>query len=196
MERMLEAAQGFQLMPPPSPRAPRDPRLLSAALRAAAGTEAPKSRSEKNRSPVTTTSLHPPASPTVSTDGGALRGTEPGVQAQATEVALEPVDPAPGLSTLTADDGIPREPESEVQAQASGVGPGPDRSSLFFIPEKFRGLIRIEPTSSRMVQDEREWRLAEDHLLSVSTNEKGEREWRFLKGFESEGVFYSLVLPF
>ena len=47
-----------------------------------------------------------------------------------------------------------------------------------------------------MVQDERDWRLAEDHLLSVTTNEKGEREWRFLKGFESEGVFYSLVLPF
>ena len=130
------------------------------------------------------------------TDGGALRDTEPEVQAQATEVALEPVDPAPGLSTLTADDGIPREPEPVVQAQVSGVGPGSDRSSLFFIPEKFKGLIRIEPTSSRMVQDEREWRLAQDHLLSVSTNEKGERAWRFLKGFESEGVFYSLVLPF
>ena len=66
----------------------------------------------------------------------------------------------------------------------------------FFIPEKFKGLIRIEPTSSRVVQDEREWRLAQDHRLSVTTNEKGEKEWGFLKGFESEGVFYSLVLPY
>ena len=47
-----------------------------------------------------------------------------------------------------------------------------------------------------MVQDEREWRLAEDHLLSTTVNEKGEKEWRFLKGFESDGVFYSLVLPY
>ena len=47
-----------------------------------------------------------------------------------------------------------------------------------------------------MVQDEREWRLAEDHLLLITINEKGEKEWRFLKGFESDGVFYSLVLPY
>ena len=71
-----------------------------------------------------------------------------------------------------------------------------DPTSLFFIPDEFKGVVRIEPTSSRMVQDESEWRLAEEHLLRVSTNEQGVKEWRFLKGFVSEGVSYSLVLPF
>ena len=77
----------------------------------------------------------------------------------------------PSSPILAHGDGVPQDPEPRAQASAPLVAPGPDRSSLFFIPDKFKGAIRIEPTSSRMVQDEREWRLAEDHLLSVSTNE-------------------------
>ena len=37
--------------------------------------------------------------------------------------------------------------------------------------------------------------MAEDHLLRLNINEKGVKEWRFLKGFVSEGVHYSLILP-
>ena len=149
-------------MPPPSPLAPRDLRVLTAALRTAgSSTGAPKSLPERDLPPLPSTSFHPPSSP-----------------------------------ALARGDGVPQDPEPRAQGETPTVVPVPNRSSLFFIPDKFKGAIRIEPTSSRMVQDERVWRLAEDHLLSVSTNEKGEREWRFLKGFESEGVFYSLVLPF
>ena len=198
MERMLKAAQENQRMPPPSPRTPRDPRILASAARAAAGcnTETPKSRSEKNLPPVSAASSHPSSSRATTSSDVARRSPEPRAQTQATGVVSEPVVPSPGLPSLDTGDGVPRDPEPEVQEQVSGAGSGTDRSSLFFIPEKFKGLIRIEPTSSRMVQDEREWRLAEDHLLSVATNGKGEKEWRFLKGFESEGVFYSLVLPY
>ena len=102
----------------------------------------------------------------------------------------------PSSPALAPGDGVPQDPEPSAQGETPAVSPVLDRSSLFYIPDKFKGAIRIEPTSSRMVQDEREWRLAEDHLLSLSTNEKGERKLRFLKGFVSEGVYYSLVLPY
>ena len=52
--------------------------------------------------------------------------------------------------------GAPRDPEPVAQGEPSTSNAVSDRSSLFYIPEELRGVIRIEPTSSRMVQDERE----------------------------------------
>ena len=195
MERMLEAAQEIQRMPPPAPRTSRDPRVLTSAARAASGkSKAPKSCVEKGHPPVPPANLRSPSSRICPSDDEAQ--SNPGPRAKvASKVGSDPV-PTPSSPSLATGDAVPRDPEPVVQEQAAGPGDGSDRSSLFFIPERFKGLIRIEPTSSRMVQDEREWKLAEDHLLSVTTNEKGEKEWRFLKGFESDGVFYSLVLPY
>ena len=177
MERMLGAAQGTQLMPPPSPRTPRDPRLIPAALRAAGSiTEVPRSLPEGKLTPLPSTSSRPLLPPTLASGSGAPQVAEPRVQAKVTRVASGSVQSSPVLPSRSTGVGVPQDPEPGVQAQVAEGAPGSDRSSLFFIPEKFKGIIRIEPTSSRMVQDEREWRLAEDHLLSVSTNEKGERE--------------------
>ena len=101
--------------------------------------------------------------------------------------------PSPVLAPVA---NTPVDPQPVTQGEPSPAKEATDPTSLFFIPDEFKGVVRIEPTSSRMVQDEREWRLAEDHLLRLITNEQGVKEWRFLKGFVSEGVSYSLVLPF
>ena len=194
MERMLRASEEIRHMPPPAPRTSRDPRVLTAAARAAGNaSKAPKSQMEKKLPPVSA-KLPSPSSWTRPSADVALSTPDTNVQGP-NEIVADPVPPSSSPAPATSDV-VPRDPAPAAQEQASGSGAVSERSSLFFIPEKFKGLIRIEPTSSRVVQDEREWRLAEDHLLSVATNEKGVKEWRFLKGFESEGVFYSLVLPF
>ena len=194
MERMLRASEEIRHMPPPAPRTSRDPRVLTAAAHAAGNIpKAPKSQVEKDPPPVSA-KLPSPSSRTCPSGDLALSIPDPNVQVP-NRIVADPVPPSSSPAPATSDV-VPRDPAPAAQEQASGSGAVSERSSLFFIPEKFKGLIRIEPTSSRVVQDEREWRLAEDHLLSVATNEKGEKEWRFLKGFESEGVFYSLVLPY
>ena len=196
MERMLRASEEIQCMPPPAPRPSRDPRVLASAARAAASgiPKAPKSRMEKDHPPVSSANRRSPSPRILPSDD--VTQSKPAPRAKApNKVASDPV-PSTSSPSLATGDAVPRDPEPVAQEQAAGPSAGSERSSLFFIPEKFKGLIRIEPTSSRMVQDEREWRLAEDHLLSITVNEKGEKEWRFLKGFESDGVFYSLVLPY
>ena len=194
MARMLEAAEEFQNMPPPASRTSRDPRVYlasSARSSSAKVSKTPKSRLEKPH-PVEA-NLPSPSSRTGPSTDVAL--STPDTIQGPNGILSDPVPssspPAPAVS-----DTVPRDATPTAQEQASGSGAASERSSLFFIPEKYQGLIRIEPTSSRVVQDEREWRLAEDHLLSITVNEQGVKEWRFLKGFESEGVFYSLVLPF
>ena len=90
----------------------------------------------------------------------------------------------------------PLNPEHAVRVQNSSPIPDPEQSSLFFIPQEFKGSVLIEPASAGIAQDGREWRLAEDHLLSVSTGKMGQKEWKFLRAFESEGVFYAVTLPY
>ena len=149
---------------------------------------------DKERPPASSTNHRSPSPRNL--PSGDMTHSEPGPVPKAPSlVASEPAQRTSSPSQATGDV-IHRDAEPGAQDQAAGPSAVPDRSSLFYIPERYRGLIRIEPTSSRMVQDEREWRLAEDHLLSTTVNEKGEKEWRFLKGFESDGVFYSLVLPY
>ena len=199
MERMLRASEEIQGIPPSTPRASRDPRVLASTARAtaaaaAAASKAPKSRMEKVRPPVSSANHRSPSPRSLPT--GDVTQSKPAPRPKApSKVASDPV-PSTSSPSLATGDVVHQDAEPVAQEQAAGPSAGPERSSLFFIPEKFKGLIRIEPTSSRMVQDEREWRLAEDHLLSITVNEKGEKEWRFLKGFESDGVFYSLVLPY
>ena len=200
MERMLRASEEIQGIPPSAPRASRDPRVLASSARANAAaaaatvSKAPKSRMDKGRPPASSTNRRSPSPRNLPT--GDMTQSKPAPVPKApSKVVSEPVPPTSSPSLATGDV-IHQDAEPVAQEQAAGPSAVPDRSSLFFIPEKFKGLIRIEPTSSRMVQDEREWRLAEDHLLSTTVNEKGEKEWRFLKGFESDGVFYSLVLPY
>ena len=200
MEQMLRASEEIQGNPPPGPRASRDPRIMASSARAKSAAaavttpRAPKSLLAKERPPPSPANHRSPSPRNL--PSGDMTHSEPAPVPKAPSlVASEPAPRTSSPSRATGDV-IHRDAEPGAQDQAAGPSAVPDRSSLFYIPEKFRGLIRIEPTSSRMVQDEREWRLAEDHLLSTTVNEKGEKEWRFLKGFESDGVFYSLVLPY
>ena len=93
---------------------------------------------------------------------------------------------SPPSPTLAPVADAPADTQPVAQGDPSPAKAATEPTSLFFIPDEFQV----------MIQDEREWRLVEDHLLRVITNEQGYKEWRFLRGIVSEGVSYSLVLPF